>query len=39
MVIGGFFCLNYHRILMAFGGVILLMTIRGHFIGGYWWLF
>jgi len=34
VAIEGYFKLNYHRLLMAIGGVILLMTL-----GGYWWLF
>ncbi len=37
--IGGYFRLNYHRLLMAIGGVILLMDICGYFIGAYRWLF
>jgi hypothetical protein len=28
--IGGYFKLNYHKILMAIGG---------HYINGYWWIF
>jgi len=44
MTIVGYFRQNYHRLLMVIGGVILLMTIvgyfiGGYFIGGYWWLF
>ncbi len=31
--IGGYFRLNYHRLLMVIGGVILLMAIGGYFIG------
>ncbi len=34
MVIGCYFRLNYHKLLMATGGIILLMVI-----GGYWRLF
>ncbi len=29
MVIGGYFMLNYHKLLMVIGGVILLMAIGG----------
>ncbi len=49
MAIDGYFRLNYHRLLMAIGGVILLMTVVGYFrlnyrmllmvINRYWWLF
>jgi len=34
VAIEGYFKLNYHRLLMAIGGAILLMTL-----GGYRWLF
>jgi hypothetical protein len=33
MVIGGYFMLNYHTLLIVISGNILLMAI-----GGYWWL-
>jgi hypothetical protein len=33
--IGCYFKLNYHRILMAIGGVILLTIIGGYSVGGY----
>jgi hypothetical protein len=39
MAIGNYFRLNYHRIIMAIGEVILLMVIGGYFIVKYWWLF
>jgi hypothetical protein len=32
VVIGDYFRLNYHRLLMAIGGIILLMTICSYFI-------
>jgi hypothetical protein len=35
VTIGGYFKLNYHMLLMAIGGTILLMVIGGYFIGGY----
>jgi hypothetical protein len=35
MVIGGYFKLNYHRLLMAIDGTILLLAIGGYFISGY----
>jgi hypothetical protein len=44
----GYFRLNFHKLLMAIGGVILLMiiggiillmVIDGYFINDYWWLF
>ncbi len=34
MAIGGYFKLNYDRLLVA----ILLMAIGAYFINGYWWL-
>jgi len=37
--IGGYLKLNYHRLLMVIGGIILLLVIGGYFISGYWWLF
>ncbi len=37
--IGGYFKLNYHRLLMAISGTTLLMVISGYYIGGYCWLF
>jgi hypothetical protein len=36
--IGGYFRLNYHRLLMVIDRIILLMAIGGYSIGGYWWL-
>ncbi len=30
VTIGGYFKLNYHRLLMAIGGAILLMDIGGY---------
>jgi hypothetical protein len=39
VAIGGYFKLNYHRLLMAINGVILLMVIGAYSIGGYWWLY
>jgi hypothetical protein len=33
------FRLNYHRLLMVIGGVILLMAIGGYSISEHWWLF
>jgi hypothetical protein len=39
MLIGDYFKWNYHRLLMAINGSILLMAIDGYSIGGYWWLF
>jgi len=35
VTIGGYFRLNFHRLLMAIGGY----SIGGYSIGGYWWLF
>jgi hypothetical protein len=35
VVINVYFKLNYHMLLMAIGGVILLMVIGGYFICGY----
>jgi hypothetical protein len=31
MDIGDYFSLNYHKILVVIGGIILLMTIGGYF--------
>jgi hypothetical protein len=44
VAIGGYFRLNYHRLLMTISGTILLMFISGYSINGYcllfnWWLF
>jgi len=39
VAIGGYFKLNYHRLLMVINGVILLMVIGAYSIGGYWWLY
>jgi hypothetical protein len=38
MGISGYFNLNYHKLLMVIGGIILLMAIGGYYINGYWWL-
>jgi hypothetical protein len=35
MVIGDYFRLNYHRLLIVIGGIIVLMDIGGYSIGGY----
>jgi hypothetical protein len=35
MTISGYFKLNYRRLLMAIGRIILLMAIGGYSIGGY----
>jgi hypothetical protein len=39
VAIGGYFRLNYHRLLMGLNGAILLMDIGGYFINGYSRLF
>ncbi len=36
VAIGGYFKLNYHRLLMVICGVILLMAIGEYYINGYW---
>jgi hypothetical protein len=35
----GYFGLNYHWLLTATNGIILLMALNNYFIGGYWWIF
>jgi len=39
VAINHYFKLNYHMLLMAIIGIILLMAIGRYFISGYWWLF
>jgi hypothetical protein len=38
VAIGVYLKLNYHILLIAIGGTILLMAIGGYFITGYWWI-
>jgi hypothetical protein len=38
MAIGGYFKLNYHRLLLTISGTILFMAILLMIVGGYWWL-
>jgi hypothetical protein len=44
VVVGGYFKLNYHRLLMVIGRYFIggywwiSVVISGYFINGYWWL-